>query len=299
MVSLRRRVAVVCALCLFIVVTAAVAAAPQFITVDVKGASQTYLYGINPSGDMVGAYVAGVEEHGLIVRSGVVETFDYPGATATECYGINPQGDVVGQYVRFSDKTVQGFLLPAGSSDAVPIHVEQAADLGPANTMPFRISPEGVIVGCLHQTTDAPYLTMHGFMIDANGATSDPLVGSMYTGVNASGAVTGHYYSSGITLESFVLKNGVLTWFTYPGAAITRAYDINTNGDIVGFYRKDWKSPFHGFLYSHGKMSSIDVPFSGAKNTRAFGISPTGDIVGFYQDATGIHGFLRTHRGSE
>jgi len=301
MVPLRRRVVVLFALGLFALLPVALAGPPHYVSIDYPGAAQTFAFGINPSGDIVGSYITAGKEHGFVLRNGVFEAFDYPGATWTECWGINPQGDIVGQY-GLADKTTHGFLLPMGSSVAVPIDVSQPTDLGAANTMPFKITPEGAIVGCLHQSDAAGIAmvyTMHGFVINADDVTSDPLAGSMHTGVNASGAVAGHYYITTTTLKSYVIKNGDLTWFSFSGFDITRAYDINANGDVVGFYRKNASSPFHGFLYQHGNISSIDVGFPGVTGTRAYGINPEGDIVGNYSLAGVSHGFLLTRQGSE
>src|SRR5438445_12102699 len=47
----------------------------------------------------------------------------------------------------------------------------------------------------------------------------------------------------------------------------------------------------HGFLYSDGSYTTIDVPDSGAN---AYGINDAGQIVGWFADAQGGHGFLAT-----
>jgi hypothetical protein len=48
----------------------------------------------------------------------------------------------------------------------------------------------------------------------------------------------------------------------------------------------------HGFLYTGGSFTSIDVP--GPVDTPAFGINNSGDIVGSFDDARTTHGFLAT-----
>src|SRR5437867_8361390 len=64
----------------------------------------------------------------------------------------------------------------------------------------------------------------------------------------------------------------------------TRAFGINDAGDIVGDFGR------HGFLYSRGIFTTVDVP--GAVVTQAFGINNSGQIVGNFSDTTGAHGFL-------
>src|SRR6266542_2245758 len=54
---------------------------------------------------------------------------------------------------------------------------------------------------------------------------------------------------------------------------------------------QDTAEIFHGFLYTGGTFTTIDVP--GAIRTNAFGINDAGQIVGFFQDTSGgTHGFL-------
>jgi probable HAF family extracellular repeat protein len=80
------------------------------------------------------------------------------------------------------------------------------------------------------------------------------------------------------------------TTIDVPGATFTNAWDISSDGDIVGVFR-DAANNAHGFLLSNGNFSTIDFP--GATQTRAFGINPRGDIVGDYRDAgNNYHGYL-------
>ena len=79
------------------------------------------------------------------------------------------------------------------------------------------------------------------------------------------------------------------TTIDVPGASSTFAAGINGARQIVGtFY--DSAGP-HGFLYSGGSFTTIDVP--GALGfTEATGINDAGQIVGAFTDKTGTHGFL-------
>jgi uncharacterized membrane protein len=78
------------------------------------------------------------------------------------------------------------------------------------------------------------------------------------------------------------------TSIDFPDASVTVAYDINEDGDIVGFYRNS--TGFHGYLLSEGSFTTIDFP--DAIQTRAYGINSKDYIVGLYEDSTGFHGFL-------
>jgi probable HAF family extracellular repeat protein len=65
------------------------------------------------------------------------------------------------------------------------------------------------------------------------------------------------------------------------------AKGINDSGQIVGYFGD--AAGLHGFLYSGGSFTTIDVP--GAVQTIANGINDSGQIVGSFSDAAG-HGFL-------
>ena len=271
-----------------------------FTTIDYPDAVHTYALGINSEGDIVGGYddSAG-DEHGFVLRDGIFTSFDWPGATWTEGFGINPRGDIVGQYGWFDGVTnmVHGFLLRDGLFYPIDIPGQQ-------NTMPYKISPEGVIVGCNHHNitnlggTDMN--TMMGFSLDAAGVISQTMSRSMNTGVNPSGDVVGYYFGNLLGQPtatagwSYLIRNGVMTWFQFPGSFATLATDINPSGTIVGAHRTalTGSNQFHGFVMEEGEMASFDAP--GATETRALGISARGDIVGYFRDSTGYHGFLRS-----
>ena len=72
----------------------------------------------------------------------------------------------------------------------------------------------------------------------------------------------------------------------------TVANGINDAGQIVGSYYFDGAS--HGYLYSGGTFSTVDVPTVGGNygGTAATDINNVGQIVGTYADGYGRHGFL-------
>src|SRR5260370_26325576 len=86
------------------------------------------------------------------------------------------------------------------------------------------------------------------------------------------------------------------TAIVVPGAALTNPSAIGPCGDIVGAYINPDDNE-HGFLLSHGKYTTIDVPVA-PHFTTARGINPQGDIVGHYTDVAGVdHGYLLTRNG--
>ncbi len=259
----------------------------RFVSIDYPDAAATWAFGINPAGDVVGAYVDGAGyEHGFVLRGATFTSLDYPGAAWTEGYGITPQGDVVGQYGLPGSGVIHGFLLRNGNF--YPVDVP-----GQPNSMPLGVSPEGVIVGCVHGGSNG----MHGFVAIADGdASVQGPAGTMHTGINPLADVVGYGTPNPPGSDSsYVVSNGVTSWFAKPGSTFTRARGINAAGDIVGVFQDAGTGTTHGFLLRRGEFVTIDVDLPGA-TTRAFGINAGGDVVGYYVDsAKKPHGFMMSH----
>jgi probable HAF family extracellular repeat protein len=73
------------------------------------------------------------------------------------------------------------------------------------------------------------------------------------------------------------------------GAGYTVASGINNAGEVVGTYR-DASNVDHGFSFSGGFFTKVDVPQS--TSTNANGVNSAGDIIGAFTDAKGSHGFV-------
>jgi len=87
--------------------------------------------------------------------------------------------------------------------------------------------------------------------------------------------------------HGFLLSNGQLTTFDFPGAFFTQPVGINDHGDIVGRYCTVSPCSFNwrGFLLHQGEFTSIDFPE--ALQSTAWKINAGGQIVGAYQSADG------------
>jgi probable HAF family extracellular repeat protein len=86
------------------------------------------------------------------------------------------------------------------------------------------------------------------------------------------------------------------TRFDVPGSTVTCAFGINDSGQIVGALYDG--TTYHGFLYSGGSFTTIDVP-GATGNTAANGINNSGQIVGCFETAQppALYGFLATPKG--
>ena len=261
----------------------------DFTTIDVPGALSTSAGGINARREIVGSYVdANHHSHGYLLRHGQFTTIDFPGSAFTEAWGIGPKGEVVGDYRFAGEPTVNlhGYMRTRKGA-FVPVN-----DPPHINTVAQRILPDGTIIGCRHDTDQM--ITMRGIVIRHGVITELDKFGSMNTGGTPDGErIVGFYTNMAAAnrVEGYLIDDGEFTPLFVPGSTITRAFDINPAGEIVGVYVNP-PGVFHGFVLMGGSYISIDVP--GATATRAWGINARGDIVGVYATTDGkTHGFLR------
>jgi hypothetical protein len=81
----------------------------MFFTTNFPGATFTFDGGVNPEGNIVGAYRNGSVQHSFLLSGGVFTSFDPPGAVASDATGINPAGIIVGLYLD-SAGALHGFI---------------------------------------------------------------------------------------------------------------------------------------------------------------------------------------------
>ena len=86
----------------------------------------------------------------------------------------------------------------------------------------------------------------------------------------------------------FALAQGTYTQIDYPGSVWTRAFGIDSAGNIVGTYQ-DSSGGLHGFLLSSGSYTSIEYP--GSSTTWVYGLNDFGQIVGF-SGTSNVVGFI-------
>src|SRR2546430_17613506 len=138
-----------------------------FTTIDDPLATQdTDPFGINGSGQIVGAFRSNSVFHGFVLSGGSFTTLDAPLAQSTQAFGINDAGQIVGF---FSDaSTTHGFLQSGGTF--IPIDDPSAGPGSPRRTLARGIHNAshigGPFTGC---PRTAPGL------LPGNRATSTPL----------------------------------------------------------------------------------------------------------------------------
>ena len=122
-------------------------------------------------------------------------------------------------------------------------------------------------------------LVQHGFVysggtytdVDFPGATS-----TFATGVDTAGDIVG-FYSDATTTRGFALRAGVFSQIVYPLQPNTYVWGINDSDEISGYFY-DANNVSHGFVFSSGAYSQVDV--AGAKATLVARIKNGGEVLG-------------------
>jgi probable HAF family extracellular repeat protein len=258
---------------------------------DPLATNGTFATGVNASGQVVGSYNdAAGNAHGFLYSGGTYTTFNDPDAGNggdTLADGINNLGQIVGTFINFPQELA---YIKVGNSYPIivyPLNVNFVTEAHGINSL-------GEVVGEYTDNAGA----IHGFVylrdlgVFATFAPNDAsFPNTVLNGINENGTLmVGQHGGRGVP-EGF-LWNG--TFFIplrdpFAGNNGTAAKGVNDAGQVVGYYF-DAGNRAHGFLYSGGNYTTIDV---GARGTFLNGINDAGQIVGTYIDITGHdHGFV-------
>ena len=205
----------------------------------------------------------------------------FPGAAYTFFWGVNGSGQIVGYYVDSAWGT-HGFVL-SGSSATTIDHP------GAFATVASGINNAGQVVGNFRDVTG-----MHGFVYSGGSftdfdSTLEPGIRvTIATGINDSGQIVGYYYTSNfLTRKSFQrTPAGTISPLLITGGTDVVARGINTSGQVAGSFTDTNSGVVHGFVYSNGSTTQIDV--SGSVDTQAYGINDSGIVVGQYVDGSNL-----------
>lgn len=231
------------------------------------------------------------------------QIIDVPGATGgTQVRGINDGitfAELSGSYMLSAPNFPypQGFALENGAAftfgpSGQPYGLQNSAG-GLNNT--------GQIAGFSGHFTE----TERGYLYTtASGGSFTPVLASNGNpaetittayGVNDRGVVVGAvsnlaYQQGGNTTAFTWTAAGGMHQINIPGAVSSVATGDNDRGDVVGHTSHGVGTPDQGFLYSNGRLSTVNV--HGAASTDPMGINNNETIVGYYSDGTHTHGFV-------
>lgn len=257
---------------------------PTFTTIDVPGATITYVTGINTAGDMVGWYANSDSGpyHSFLLSGGSFMFFDYPGAVSTVATAINDSGLIVG--IEGDGYTIfdKGFLYDGTTFTPVKVGAN-------SRTFLWGVDNAGDLAGGAGSANST-----RAFVKQGGNFKSVKFPGSYIyayaTGINNFGQIVG-WTAEGSTGDSYLYANGKFKKIDVAGGTATTAFSINDGGLVVGYYQDI--AQFYSFAYYKGKFVSFGYP--GAVVTGAYGVSSTGQIVGAYTlENQTYHGFVTT-----
>jgi probable HAF family extracellular repeat protein len=223
---------------------------------------------------------------------------NYPGSAQTQVTGLNGKGDTSGFWANKAG-TNNGFVEWNGAfetlNDPSAPHTTGAVDqlLGVNNNgvaVGFYTGPNG-----FNHAYEVNQATQVYTQIHVSGAASKSA-----TGINNLGDIVGVATTpGGTTTYSWLLKNGHMSTYQFPGGSDTQAFGVNDHDEIVGTYM-DSSGVQHGFTLKDplGPVShwqTVDDPAGAVGDTFINGLNDAGDLVGFWcPSATNCNGFLAT-----
>jgi probable HAF family extracellular repeat protein len=236
----------------------------------VPGSVSTSAYGMNNTGEVVGAYFyADGLRHGYKKDRFGYRGLDFPGALHTVLRDINDAGTIVGYYLN-DDGFPHGFMFKNGRFTTIDFP-------GSTDTFPEKINSGGVIVGMYDLTQPIT----HGFLFDGRRyqAVDSPLgQQTEAASINDGGTIAGNSWSS-LTgpQHGFLQTRNVFTQFDFPDQTLTFLTSINSFGDLGGFYLDSGLvTPFVrllGYPYVVSQLSTEEFIFDINDNRETLGLA--------------------------
>ena len=261
--------------------------------VTVVGPANSWVHGINNAGVVVGDYpVGGNLRRAFLNRGkGLVDLGALTGVESAAT-GINDRGEVVGNW-RTADGVQRGFIYSCG----------KARDIGaiPGSATSFTdINDAGYITAAGRNPADEE---TRGYLRAPNGSFTDlgaiPWEGSgeaetVPAALNNRNQVTGRsgrFNSPEPQYRAFGWSRGVIRDLGDLGSTPNIGHAINDRGQITGqAYLPVGPRDSVAFLYSHGRMASLDTrPATEYKYSAGLGINNRGHIVG---ESVHLSGFI-------
>ena len=236
----------------------AVAKVYGFVSIDYPGAAGSWVFD-GDGNDAVGGFGFDTPSPAspftaFSFTAGAYQTLAVPNSTFSMAMGLTGLGLIIGVYDDLTSVR-RGFTNDAGNFSDVQFP-------GAISTEAIGVNEAGQIVGDYLDAGNA----VHGYVssggvftaIDFPGATS-----TVAAGINATGEIVGSWSNASGT-HGFLLRSGAFSIIDFPLAPSTTPFGINDTGEIAGYYT-DAGGNIHGFIYSAGAFSTVDV--AGARHT--------------------------------
>jgi hypothetical protein len=256
--------------------------------INFTGASDTYAYAINNSGEIVGYYTGGgcsQSSCGFADAKNKFTTIECATENATDAFDISNKAEVVGAYAYING--VNGFIWE-GNGSCFSLNPDSSS-LAEA----WGVNDSGDVVG-FYLDSASNFL---GFLYKNSNYTNISCPGWSSTrafGINDAGVIVGDVSNSTSgPFSAFVYKSGKCTVFNFSkNTASTSARGINKKNQVSG-----WQTPTSGattgFVKTGKKFATLSYPSS--LGTLAYHLNDKGQVAGWYEDSAGaFHGFVAT-----
>jgi probable HAF family extracellular repeat protein len=256
-------------------VCSTVSAAVEITDLGMLGGKWSDAYAINDWGQVVGlSQTASGSSHTFLYHNGqMIDLYPLNGQDS-EPMGINNLGQVASgviakdgiYYPAVYDNRTGNITIPGSLGGVNPGGVAGAA---------MAINESGQVVGYSYVPSGEwhAFLYDKGVMRDIGCPPNETDVCYSYAiDINDHGQVVGGTGSG----HAFLYSNGAMTQIEPSDSSAGRAYSINNQGQVVGYYYKG--NVGRAFLYSEGMFTAIgpvDSPY-----TVAFDINERGHVVG-------------------
>jgi len=257
------------------------ASAYSITNLGTLGGNQSYAYGINNSGQVVGNSLdSSGNTHAFLYSSGTMTDLGTLGGSLSWAYAINDSGQVVGDSLNSSGND-HAFLYSSGT-------MTDLGTFGGITSYARGINNSGQVVGGSYNSSG----NYHAFLYSSTMIDLGTLGGSLSiaNGINNSGQVVGDSLDSSGNFHAFLYSSGTMTDLGTLGGSYSYARGINNSGQVVGD-SLDSNGNTHAFFYSSGTMT--DLGTLGGSYSYAYGINNSGQVVGYSLDSSGNgHAFL-------
>jgi probable HAF family extracellular repeat protein len=243
------------------------------------GGSSSWAYGINASGQVVGAAdTSSGYQHAFLYSGGMMMDLGTLGGDSSSAKAINDAGLVVGVSATNISGDSRAFIYRRGT--------KAMTDLLGISSSASAINNIGQVVGNIS--------TSHGtdaFLYSGNTVIN---IGTLFpTGINANAQVVGYIpaWTAPYGWRAFSYSDGSLTPdLGNLGGIQSLAYGVNNIGQVVG--SSDIASGYHhAFLYNSETMT--DLGTLGSDYSSAAAINNIGQVVGnSYTAEYNLHAFL-------
>ncbi|MDY0978339.1 HAF repeat-containing protein [Massilia sp. CFBP9012] len=260
--------------------------------VTVVGPANSWAYGINNAGVVVGDYPVGGDRRRAFLNrgKGLVDLGALKGVWSSAS-GINDRGEVVGNW-RSADGRQRGFIYACGKArdiGTISGKVTGYSDINDAGyiTASGRNPDTGETLGYLRAPNGA---FTHLGAIPWDGSGAPETVPAAINNRNQITGRSGRFTTPEPGYRAFVWKNGVIRDLGDLGSTPNMGLAINDRGQITGqAFLPAGPRDSVAFLYSHGRMVGIDDrPATEYRYSAGAGINNRGHVVGISDHLSGF-----------